>query len=476
MTRETIEGADDVATRPRLHGVWPVVLDRESPGGIRFARAKGEEAQAARIAADLPHAEVTLRTFRTHEEYDGYLAAVREFGGNGVHVEALELRTPRATQRRVAQRLVAALIIRFDRAPRPCHRDAPLGEAVALEGSMRDPSTLAMLADAAQRADTDAAAEDAWEKFWRPLIDDLEIGSGRRLQLDRPHGQGDNLVTLNWAGGTLRTLLLKRSEDGSVSVQFRCEIDPTIVAAAGFRDIGDNCWSAPTWRGREGAARLAATLDALATADGVARRRRIRVSTISKVFDEPRLMDVLQHAAAGFPLVHHDRHYVGYQLRPDSGRLKHVYKRETEALWDAGLIEPLTWDRRLEGTKIASRNDYLADGAVLLLASALGRALAAGSVDKDAAADASAASRNAAAMRLDDGSRHFAAAPALVAPPWLPAWTPPSGIAPPTLPGATKPRMPKRPEDLAVVAAWVLHGLLTVPNGAGDAGHPVSTG
>jgi len=102
-----------------IHGTLPLVPDPGSPAGVRFAvPGRDGPADCARVPAELPDAEMTLRFFAKGEEIAPYAAALAEHGGNAFACVAAP----------GCHAFQALLVVRHDRPRRP---GATLDEAVA---------------------------------------------------------------------------------------------------------------------------------------------------------------------------------------------------------------------------------------------------------------------------------------------------------------------------------------------------------
>jgi hypothetical protein len=105
-----------------VHGLWPLVVDPDAPGGLRFANLGADLPEdCLRSPDDLPEAEISIRTLVGSEARDAWIAAVAEFAGNGVVAVPGSYNHGNGVQ--------PVLVMRFDRDRRAA---ATLEEAVPL--------------------------------------------------------------------------------------------------------------------------------------------------------------------------------------------------------------------------------------------------------------------------------------------------------------------------------------------------------
>lgn len=164
-----------------VHGTLPLVRDEGAPGGIRFARV-GDDPPEACISdpAQLPDAEMTIRSFGSRVAMDGYRSALAEHGGNAFS-------TLPAPEQSGADPFL--LIIRHDRARA---HGATLDEVVGLAGG----------------APPMAAA---WSRVRAGKVRDVEIRD-RRNALNAKWARFDEVVRSAAGGWT--------TEIGDVGVEF----------------------------------------------------------------------------------------------------------------------------------------------------------------------------------------------------------------------------------------------------------------
>ena len=112
MSSTTPGSVSDHFADRSVHGLWPLVADEEAPGGLRFADLRTDAPDACLVAPDqLPDADVSIHTFAGTDARDVWIAAAREFGGNGVALSPAPLNYAGGIQ--------AVLAVRFDRSRRP---------------------------------------------------------------------------------------------------------------------------------------------------------------------------------------------------------------------------------------------------------------------------------------------------------------------------------------------------------------------
>lgn len=120
------EPAGDAYAPYCLHGTLPLVRDEREASGYRFAQIGQDPPDVCiRHPSDLPAGELTLRSFRSLGEAEGYAAALAEHGGNAF--------TSLLSPQRVGVDPFL-LVIRHDREREPV---ATLEEAVQLIGPGR---------------------------------------------------------------------------------------------------------------------------------------------------------------------------------------------------------------------------------------------------------------------------------------------------------------------------------------------------
>lgn len=177
MSTQQADAADPYADAA-VHGLWPLVADREAPGGLRFAELGRDRPDDCVASVDaLPDMDIALHTFRTVDVRAAWAAAAREFGGNAV----LVVPGPHAPN----AAFQTALVMRFDRDRNP---GASLGEAVGLRRDLEAAPNgsqhpdVAAVGAAWRRTYLDRASENAqraaWNETWRSEIAVLD-GSQR---------------------------------------------------------------------------------------------------------------------------------------------------------------------------------------------------------------------------------------------------------------------------------------------------------
>lgn len=339
-----------------VHGLWPLVVDRDAPGGLRFADLGRDRPSDCVSSADaLPEADIALHTFRTSEARDAWAAAAREFGGNAV----LVVPGPHAPN----AAFQTALVMRFDRDRKP---GAGLDEAVALR---RDRETapngsqqpdVAAVGAAWRRTYLERVSENAqraaFNETWRSEIavldgsqrlgrDPLRVGRepGLPFEIDPPFGMKGSLrKTPGGVRVVLDTRGLERLGGENYDEAWRIAVE-----ARGW-DASDPAAVAidlPEF-GVEQAERLAKDIDVLSPT--IARLTRLSKSwtEVVAMATDAEMLKVMGRLAAGMPLASTLYRDPGAQLAPRTATAASVAGTRIERAFVGGLIEPVWWEDR----------------------------------------------------------------------------------------------------------------------------------
>lgn len=434
-----------------IHGVWPLVRDPASPGGIRFAEIGRDEPSDCVTGADgLPDADLTLRLFRSAEARDAWCDGVADAGGNAVH--ALPLAN---------DALPAALLVRFDlarnpgRTPETCIRlvgDVPRDVRHARSRARSDRSHAIEVSGWEAAWSTELAAIRSADAPFRLESLDFSPRSTGRLILRTPSG---GMARSAWVEpeGDARRITLRMGLDGAMRLGAD-DLDATLrerAEALGYEVGGDGDLSLVVHRADGDALRrVASDLATLARTRAALRMVAGRRHAVSDALRE-RPLAILRRLASGFPLAKAPASSTyAYQVNPVSGHAVDADGWSVEALWKAGAIRPAWWSGRRETSREKPLDAYESS---VWVASTLGLDLASGRVGVREAADRLDAVLSGL-HRDEETVGEFAQAVAVTP---ADTWSPPEGAPTPARPG--KGRLPKRAKDLALLAAWLSHGL-----------------
>ena len=355
MSTQQADAADPYAD-VAVHGLWPLVADREAPGGLRFAELGRDRPDDCVASIDaLPDMDIALHTFRTVDARAAWAAAAREFGGNAV----LVVPGPHAPN----AAFQTALVMRFDRDRNP---GASFAEAVGLRreleaapNSSQHPDVAAVGA-AWRRTYLDRASENAqraaWNETWRSEIavldgsqrlgrDPLRVGRepGLPFEIDPPFGmKGSIRKTCEGVRIVLDTRGLERLGGENYGEAWRIAVeargwdasDPAAVAV----DL-------PAF-GSEQSERVAKDIDVLAPT--IARLTRLSKSwtEVVAMASDAEMLKVIGRLAAGMPLASTLYRDPGAQLAPRTATAASVAGTRIERAFVGGLIEPVWWEDR----------------------------------------------------------------------------------------------------------------------------------
>ncbi len=449
-------------------GVWPLVRDVGAPGGLRFARV-GEDLPEGCVSSpsDLPEAEVTVRTFAEPEAARAWAEAAVEFGGNAVSASHM------------GRPLPAALVMRFDRGPRP---GTTLDEVVSVSGVG---TNAAMARDQAASQARSREGLISWERAWADVRAAVEampdrLSYPRDIELARSRGHlslevaggavVDDLHMMHTDAGTRMGLRDRASAfGGREGITGEADLDAALVARAAAVGLEvDGSEFVRTVRRADAAAigALLEDVEALSTHVRAARSLAGDRSRLRSVLADDRCMRVLRDVDRGLPLATSDRGISVHQVNDWNGFARKLDHGNWEGwLWQAGLIEPVWWGARSDRATDHHRPLATFDLA-LWLATPLGSALARGRVDAMTGAPllgAAAAAARAKVPARDDPSTPPPLA-ILAERDFGEGWEPPGdvGIGPMPLPAMPRAgrgvRLPRNPAELAIVGAWVCQG------------------
>lgn len=353
MSTQPADAPDDYA-EVSLHGLWPLVADGTSPGGLRFAKLGADRPEdCLRSPEALPDAEISIRTLVGAEARDAWIAAVSEFAGNGVVAVPGPYNYDGAVQ--------PVLVMRFDRDRRPAET---LEEAVPLLRDLEvhrnrderpEPTEIGRRwrSRYVQRL-ADGARRDAFEERWKAeravlraskRVSDMsspERGDRLRFQLDPPFG-----VEL-------------RVERGQGGVR-------VFLEARGMGDlVGSNAaaWRIATEaRGWDASSPATPVLDlpvfdetALGRVEGdvdvliqsVARLTRLSASwkVLAAACADAETLKMIRRLAMGLPVASTRPRDPAAQISPRTCAPVTVAGARVEKAFLAGLIEPVFWRDR----------------------------------------------------------------------------------------------------------------------------------
>ena len=317
-----------------LHGTLPLVRDEGEASGYRFARI-GRDPVEACIAdpADLPAGELTLRTFGSVAEAEGYAAALAEHGGNAF----TSLLSPQHSGTGPF-----LLVVRHDRER---ERASTLDEAVQLIGPARPSSS----AWSRVRASSAGAAEDARRRQalstrWRAAQDVV-------LALGDAYVTGMDEAGVEFMSNARQARFVLGGSAEAPVLSWSCiahRLDPELarlaaeeVAASGAEAVGVGSF---LFRLRELSkdelVRAMAAERALAIAeerlsDIAGNRKRL-----AEIAADPAAARVLARAAAGLPILSVDPGAPAAQLSPKSGTPQTVPGSLVGRLVRHGLLAP----------------------------------------------------------------------------------------------------------------------------------------
>lgn len=346
-------GADPFAA-VCVHGLWPLVADEEAPGGLRFADLRTDKPDVCVRAPDqLPDADISIHTFVGIDVRDAWIAAAREFGGNGVALAQAPLNHAGGIQ--------AVLAVRFDRGRRP---GATLDEAVTLRrdaevmpgGRHRQTPTAIGTSWRAHYLDRIASDRElgVWKERWKAEIE--AIGADPRfnystspdksflpLEIDQPFGlRGRVTKEPDGVRFVLDAQGMDRLADRAYAQAWRIAVE-----ARGW-EVADA--DAPSVRlaalGTEDLARLAADIDVL----GPCIKRLTRLSgshtAVLAHLADPETVRVLRRLHAGLPIASSLYREPAAQVSPKTGEPMQVAGSRVERLFEGGIIEPVWWRDR----------------------------------------------------------------------------------------------------------------------------------
>lgn len=317
-----------------LHGTLPLVRDEGEASGYRFARV-GQDPVEDCIAdpADLPAGELTLRTFGSAAEAEGYAAALAEHGGNAF-TSLLSPQHPATPP--------FLLVVRHDRER---ERAATLDEAVRLTGSAR-PSSAAW---SKARASSAGAAEDARRRQtlstrWRAAQDVvLTLGDAYVTGMDEA---GVEFIST----GTRARFVLGGPPEAPVLSWSRIahRLDPDLarlaaeeVAASGAEAVAVGSF---LFRLRELSKHELVRAMAAERALAIAEERLSDIagnrSRLAEIAADPAAARVLARAAAGLPVLSVEPGAPAAQLSPKSGTPQTVSGSLVGRLVRHGLLAP----------------------------------------------------------------------------------------------------------------------------------------
>ncbi len=366
--------------------------------------------------------------------------------------------------------LPAALLVRFDRPGFP--GDTPEARILLVGEVPRD----ARYARSRARLDASrASAAAAWEAAWateleaarsdgavfRPESLDFTPRSVERLFLRPPSG---SIVRSVWVEPVPegRRIILRTGPGGAMSLGAD-DLDEALRAKAsslGYDVAEDELSMTVPRAGADTFRRLAEDIGALADEREALRRTASRRYVVGDALRE-RPLAVLRRLAAGFPLAKAPASSsFAYQVNPVSGHSVDADGWAVEALWKAGAIRPAWWSARRDAPRDKPLDAYEAS---VWVASDLGLDLAAGRIGIREAAERLGEASRAVHVELPEPIS-FAEAVAFV--PDAP-WSPPAGAPVPNAVGKAN-KLPRRAKDLALLSAWLCHGL----NGPGRPGMP----
>lgn len=317
-----------------VHGTLPLVRDEGSPGSIRFARI-GDDPPADCISdpTHLPDAELTLRTFKSRVEMDGYQAALAEHGGNAFSA------LPAPAQAGADPFL---LIIRHDR-PRPM--GTTLDEVVGLSGP-GIPSPHAWARVRASQSQ-DVAARDrrnALGTMWARFDEVVRSSTGcwtteiGEAGVEFMTSESRNRFVL---GGTPEEPVLTWRR-----IAYGFGEDLREDFAAGLREVGISSPEPGSYRmtlATLGSDELVTALAAARTVDLLEERLSDRRETrrrLTEIAAEPGAARVLARAIAGMPVLSTGRGEPGAQLSLRTGSTQTVTGTLLVRLVVHGLMQP----------------------------------------------------------------------------------------------------------------------------------------
>ena len=369
------EPAGDAYAPYCLHGTLPLVRDEREASGYRFAQIGQDPPDVCiRHPSDLPAGELTLRSFRSLGEAEGYAAALAEHGGNAF--------TSLLSPQRVGVDPFL-LVIRHDREREPV---ATLEEAVQLIGPGR-PSPVDW-----SRARAASAATMESTRRQRALL------SRWRAEESLVRSLGDAYVTeLTDAGvefmstGTSARFVLGGHPEASVLSWNRIanRLEPDLarlaeeeIAASGAEAVGTGSYLVRLRElSKEELVRAIATERALAIAAERLSDLSGNRTRLSEIAADPAAARVLARAAAGLPVLSTDSAAPAAQISPKSGTPQTVPATLLGRLIRHGLMiaawapgattrqDPETWCPRLyvpteAGRLVASGRTVEAAGLV----------------------------------------------------------------------------------------------------------------
>ena len=354
MSSTTPGSVSDHFADRSVHGLWPLVADEEAPGGLRFADLRTDAPDACLVAPDqLPDADVSIHTFAGTDARDVWIAAAREFGGNGVALSPAPLNYAGGIQ--------AVLAIRFDRCRRP---GATLDEVVALRrdaefvsaGRQRKPPSEIGASWRAHYLERIASDREvgAWKERWKAEIE--AIGAFPRfnhftspdksflpIEIDPPHGlRGKATKGPDGVRFVLDARAMGRLGDRAYAEAWRIALEARGWEAADAE--------APSVRfvelGPEELARLAADIDVLAPS--IKRLTRLSASHTAVLahLTDPETVRVLRRLHAGLPIASSLYGDPAAQISPKTGEPMQLAGSRVQRLFEGGIIEPVWWRDR----------------------------------------------------------------------------------------------------------------------------------
>ncbi|WP_238229766.1 hypothetical protein [Methylobacterium hispanicum] len=359
MTSTMPQGDPDPFAAVSVHGLWPLVADEGAPGGLRFADLRTETpADCVSGPDELPAAEISIHTFAGTDARDAWIAAAREFGGNGLALVQAPFNSASGVQ--------AVLAIRFDRTRAA---GADLDDAVVLRrdaetvspGRVRHSTSNIGAAWRARHLERIASDRDlvAWKDRWKSEIE--AIGSVARvvhfispdkaslpLEIDPPFGLRGRLTK---SPGEVRFVLDARGMGGLAACAY-AESWRMTLEARGWEAADAE---APSVRfavlGSQEVARIAADIDVLQPAIKRLSRLSSSYASVREFLVDPDAVRVLRRLHAGLPIASSLFRDPAAQISPKTGEPQGVAASRVERLFKGGFIEPVWWRDRNGGRR-----------------------------------------------------------------------------------------------------------------------------
>ena len=493
-----------------VHGVWPLVADASAPGGVRFADLRRDPPGARLASASQlpPGTRASLAVFANQSAATGWMRGAKAFAPEGTSFAMLattpephpadggtDMGAPPYAAR--PERLAASeggglvlggrpgcvLVLRRGRAG--AGPDAPVEAAVPLletrTSAAAYATTFAMMRGEAWDAGERREAVEAWDGRWatlRALLGD-PASALRPAARQRPTEGG---FALTWSSPEPGQVL------GNLAVEAFAAADPEEVrlrlawrrsgllldgASCGLPADEEAMALADGWT-REGDDLVrplgdlpgaAAAIAALAEA----RRAVIAVNAtwtaICRALATGR--GILERAGSGWPVATRHGSHRTVQVRDHHGTLEHL---RADVVWDlvaVGALRPAWWTPSAEGQQRGE------PGAAAWIASDFGRRLLDPSVETSGLALHAAEAVREARASIADADGRVAPCPhvGLLADAATEPMPDNAGIerAKPTLKRRRKggALLPTKPEELAVVATLIAHGMMAVDHETG---------